>query len=124
MEENYFGDTSKKTTGFYIALVILLVCIGISVNTDLAQFSQHEDVQIPIWFFYVIFGLDILMVASVVLIYFYRKLGIYLLPVAASVHMIMNSFYLSVIRYSDLNILFAFFVAALFVTIPRWKYFK
>lgn len=123
-EENYFGDTSKKTRGFVIALIVLLLCVGITVNTDLAQFAQHTEINIPMWFFYVIFGLDVVMVLSVVAIYFYKKVGVFAFPIAAIIHMVMNSFYLSTIRYSDLNVLFFFFATALFVTIPRWKYFK
>jgi NADH:ubiquinone oxidoreductase subunit 6 (subunit J) len=124
MEENYFGDVSKKTNGFVIALVVLLVCVGLSVNTDLAQYSQHEEMNIPIWFFYVVFGLDLIMLICIILIYFYRKIGIYIFPLAAVIHFMMNNFYLSTTLYSDLLIFFAYFSAALFVAIPRWKYFK
>ena len=124
MEENYFGESSKKTKGFIIALIIMLLSIGLSVNTDLAQFSEHEQVNIPLWFFYIIFGLDLLMIACVALIYYYRKIGVFLFPVIVFGHLLMNSFYLSTVRYSDFNVLFVYFMAILFVTIPRWKYFK
>lgn len=124
MEENYFGESSKKTKGFIIALIIMLLSIGLSVNTDLAQFSEHEQVNIPLWFFYIIFGLDLLMIACVGLIYYYRKIGVFLFPVIVFGHLLMNSFYLSTVRYSDFNLLFVYFMAILFVTIPRWKYFK
>ncbi len=124
MEENYFGDTSKKSIWFYFALALILICAWLSINTDLLEFSQKKDVRIPDTFFYLIFFVDFVIVSSVVLIYFYKKLGAYLLPFFVVSHFLLHHFYLSTFLYSDLNLLFVYFAAGLLVIIPRWKYFK
>lgn len=124
MEENYFGNTSKKTPFFYFAVVILILCAGLSINTDLAEFSQHKDLNIPQWFFYAIFFLDFLILSSIALIYFYRKIGVYVMPLAIVIHFLMHNFYLSTMLYSDLNLLFFYFCVGLLVVIPRWKFYK
>lgn len=124
MEENYFGNNTQKTPAFYIAIGIILVFFGLMLNTDLAQFSQHKDTGIPGWFFNVLFPVDFIIIASVVLIFFYRKIGAYLFPVFALVHHVLYEFYLSTTLLSGLHLLFVYVGVGLLVVIPRWKAFK
>ena len=102
---------------------MLASCL-LSVNTDLAEHAQHKILNIPQWFFTLIFSIDVLMIAAIIAIYFYRKIGVYLLPVLILVHFMLHNYYLSTMLYSDLNALFMYFSAGLFAVIPRWPYFK
>jgi hypothetical protein len=76
MEDNFFDKSPEKTTGFYFAIVFLVIFSLLSVGIDITEYLNRQDVNIPLWFFYVIFSVDILMVLSVASIYFYRKLGL------------------------------------------------
>lgn len=124
MEQPYFTGTEKKSTFFYIALVLMLLGAALSINTDLAEFSQHADLSIPKWFFWLIFSIDVLMLACIISIYFYRKIGVIALPLLIMMHFLLHNFYLSTMLYSDLNFLFLYFAAGLLVVIPRWSFFK
>ena len=86
--------------------------------------AQRNENGIPGWYFYLIFSVDVLMIISQILIFFYRKVGIYLFPVAVFTHFLLHNFYLSSFLYFDLMLLFFYFAIILFMTIPRWKYFK
>lgn len=124
MDQPYFTGAEKKTAFFYIALILMLLGAALSINTDLAEFSQHTDLSIPKWFFWIIFSIDTLMIACMAAIYFYRKIGVILLPLLIMAHFLLHNFYLSTMLYSDLNFLFLYFAAGLLAVIPRWNYFK
>lgn len=123
--DNYgIGETSKKTKGFVWALVFIALAFVLSINLDLAKFSEQVDLQIPAWFNYVVLLLDALVIVGLVLIYMYRKIGVYMVPVMVLLHYTLHQFYMSVMLYSDLFTLFVFCAAGLFVVIPRWNFFK
>ena len=124
MEESHSETEYKRSTFFYIALILLLGAFFLSVNTDLAQFSEHKDTGVPQDFFWIIFSVDFLVVFSVVLIYFYKKAGAILFPVFVMTHFLLYNFYLSTRLLADLNVLFVYFAAGLLVIIPRWKVFR
>lgn len=123
--ENYgIGETSKKTKGFIWALVLIFLAYILTINLDLAKFSEQQDLQIPAWFNYSILALDALVILGLVLIYFYKKIGVYLVPAVIVFHYVFHQYYMEVMLYSDLFTLFVFSSAGLFVIVPRWKFFK
>ena len=124
MNEDYFGKTEKKSTFLYIAVAVMLLCAGLSINTDLAEFSQHAEINIPKWFFVVIFSVDALIIAAILLVLTYRKAAVIAIPVLVLLHFILHQYYLSTMLYSDLNLLFFYVLAGLLAVIPRWQYFK
>lgn len=123
--DNYgIGETSKKTKGFAAALVFIFLAFLLSINLDLAKFSEQLDLQIPAWFNYVVLLLDALVVVGLILIYMYRKIGVFMVPVVVLLHYTLHQYYMSVMLYSDLFTLFVYSAAGLFVIIPRWRFFK
>lgn len=114
----------KKNKDFYIIFGIVLLAYCLSINTDLAEYSEHRDIDIPSNFFYYTIGLDILVIASWLLILFYKKLGVYLFPVFVFVHFVIHLYFLSTFLYSDVMALFLFVGLGLFALIPRWKALK
>ena len=124
MNEDYFGKTEKKSTFLYIAVAVMLQCAGLSINTDLAEFSQPAEINIPKWFFVVIFSVDALIIAAILLVLTYRKAAVIAIPVLVLLHFILHQYYLSTMLYSDLNLLFFYVLAGLLAVIPRWQYFK
>ncbi|WP_374360566.1 hypothetical protein [Cloacibacterium sp.] len=124
MDDNYFDKSPNKTTGFYFAVVFLLLLSLLSIGVDATEFGNHKDVNIPLWFFYVIFSVDTLLIISLLGIYFYRKLGVILYPFAVVVHYYLHEYYLSTMLYSDLFNLFCYIGLGLLTIIPKWKFYK
>lgn len=114
----------ERTTWFIGALIFIFIFSTFSFNIDYTEMAQRNENGIPGWYFYLIFSVDVLMIISQILIFFYRKVGIYLFPVAVFTHFLLHNFYLSSFLYFDLMLLFFYFAIILFMTIPRWKYFK
>ena len=94
------------------------------LNTDMAQYSQHHETGVPSWFISVLFGVDAIILVSLILVYFFKKIGVYLLPLFVMVHHLLYEFYLSTTLLAGLHLLFVFLTAGLLVIIPRWKLFK
>lgn len=124
MENNYFGSMPKKSISLIVGIVLMVLCFILSINTDLAKFTDYKNLNIPLWFFYIIFSIDFFIIISLVLVLFYRKLGVFGLPLFVFLHFILNVYYLNLTLYADLFFLFIFFCAGLFSIIPRWKYFQ
>lgn len=124
MDENFFDKNPEKTTGFYIAIVALLLLFFLSLGIDVTEFLKQQEINIPSWFFYIIFSVDILIALSILSIYFYRKVGVYLYPILVVTHLFLHEFYLSTLLYADLFNLFAFVGLGLLMIIPKWRFFK
>jgi hypothetical protein len=124
MENQYFDQSEKKTISFYFALVLTFILFLLMLNTDLAHYSQHENTRVPFWFVNLLIGLDIVIVLSLVFIYFYKKIGVFLFPISVFIHHLLYEFYLSTTLLAGLHLLFVFLTAGLLVIIPRWKFFK
>jgi len=118
--ETYIG----KSKGFIFALVFTLITSTFTMNIDVTEFAQRQQIHIPSWYFFVIFAIDILTVSSLALIFFYRKLGAYLFPISIFIHFLLHNFFLSSFLYFDLFSLFLYFALVLIVVIPRWNFFK
>ena len=125
MEEyKYFDEDPKKGWGFILTLAVLLLFTGMGFGIDLDEFLQQEILNIPVWYFYVIFGIDFLMAISLVLMYFYRKLGLFAFPAFLVLHFFMHNYYLSTFLYTDVTNLFLFTGFGMLAIIPKWKFFK
>lgn len=127
MGNDYFkGETAEKGMGFILSLAALLLFAIMGIGVDVDQFlqSQDKDIEIPQWYFLLIFVVDLLIVVSLVLIYFYRKIGIILFPVATTLHFIFHLYFLDTFLYSDVTSLFLFVGIGLLAFIPKWQFFK
>ena len=124
MENQYFGEVKKRSLSFYLALAITFIFYILMLNTDMAQYSQHHETGVPSWFISVLFGVDAIILVSLILVYFFKKIGVYLLPLLVMVHHLLYEFYISTTLLAGLHLLFVFLTAGLLVIIPRWKLFK
>lgn len=123
-EYSYFDEDPKKGLGFVLALASLLLFTFMGIGLDFDEYLQHETLNIPLGYFYFIFSIDILMIAGIVLMFFYRKIGIILFPVMLVLHFFMHNYYLSTFLYSDVTNLFLFTGFGMLAIIPKWKFFK
>ncbi|MDO5615542.1 MAG: hypothetical protein Q4G16_05085 [Cruoricaptor ignavus] len=127
MENTYFkGESPKKDMGFITSLLalVLFTIMGIGIDTDQFLQMKDNDLEIPIWYFYMIFAVDIILIISIVLIFFYRKIGVILFPLAMLAHFIFHLYYLDTFLYSDVMALFVFVGIGLLSFIPKWQFFK
>ena len=124
MEDNNKPEYRGRSTAFIFALVFTFIISTISLNFDITAYYQRNEIEIPTWFFGLIFLIDLAIVASLGLIYFYRKIGVYLFPIAVLLHFILQNYYLSSFLYFDIFMLFLFFLLILMAVIPRWPNFK
>ncbi|QCX52383.1 hypothetical protein [Elizabethkingia sp. JS20170427COW] len=123
-EKDMFKDEPKLDTPFYLVLGVLLLLLINNLNVDYAVVLQKDNLQIPNWYLILLFALDTLAIVSLVGIYFFRKIALYLFSVFVMVHFVIHLNYLSTFLYTDVFILFFFIGIGLFVFIPKWKYFK
>lgn len=122
--EEFQNETRERGTGFILALVALLLfsLMGAGIDTD--EFLQRADVNIPDFYFLLIFIVDALMIVGLVLIFLYRKAGVFLFPAAVLLHYMLHNYYLSTFLYTDVTNLFLFVAIGLVAFIPKWKFFK
>ncbi len=123
-EYSYFDEDPKKGWGFILALASLLLFTFMGIGLDFDEYLQHETLNIPLGYFYFIFSIDLLMITGIVLMYFYRKIGIVLFPVMLVLHFFMHNYYLSTFLYSDVTNLFLFTGFGMLAIIPKWKFFR
>jgi hypothetical protein len=123
-EYSYFDEDPKKGWGFILALASLLLFTFMGIGLDFDEYLQHETLNIPSGYFYFIFSIDILMIVGIVLMFFYRKIGIILFPVMLVLHFFMHNYYLSTFLYSDVTNLFLFTGFGMLAIIPKWKFFR
>jgi len=123
-EYSYFDEDPKKGWGFILALASLLLFTFMGIGLDFDEYLQHKELNIPEGYFYLIFSVDALMILGIVLMYFYRKIGIVLFPVMLLMHFFMHNYYLSTFLYSDVTNLFLFTGFGMLAIIPKWKFFR
>lgn len=123
-EYSYFDEDPKKGWGFVLALLALILFTFMGIGLDFDEYLQHETLHIPFGYFYFIFSIDLLMIAGIILMYFYRKVGIVLFPVMLVLHFFMHNYYLSTFLYSDVTNLFLFTGFGMLAIIPKWKFFR
>lgn len=123
-EYSYFDEDPKKGWGFILALAALLLFTFMGIGLDFDEYLQHKTLNIPSWYFYFIFSIDLLMIAAIALMYFYRKIGVILFPLMLILHFFMHNYYLSTFLYSDVTNLFLFTGFGMLAIIPKWKFFR
>ncbi len=124
MNENFANESPKKDLGFILSLAALLLFSLMGIGIDVDEFAQHQEMNIPIWYFYLIFSVDLVMIISPFIIYFYRKIGAFLFPFAVVLHFLLHNYYLSTFLYTDVTNLFLYITVGLLAILPKWKFFK
>ncbi|MCJ7934913.1 MAG: hypothetical protein MUW56_15150 [Chryseobacterium sp.] len=125
MEEySYFDEDPKKGWGFVLAFAALMLFTIMGLGIDVDEYLQHEYLQIPRWYFFIIFSIDVLMMVGLVLMFFYKKVGIFMFPALLVLHFFMHNYYLSTFLYTDVTNLFLFTGFGMLAIIPKWKFFK
>ncbi len=124
MNENFADESPKKDLPFILSLGAILLFTVMGIGIDFDEFSQHKEINIPSAYFYFIFFIDLLMVLSIIFIFFYRKLAVYIFPVVLIIHFLAHNYFLSTFLYTDVTNMFLFCTLGLFVIIPKWQFFK
>ncbi len=124
MNEEFSNESPKKDLGFILSLAALLLFTLMGVGIDYDEYLQQNDLNIPGFYFMLIFLTDLLMLLGLAFIFFYRKIGIYLFPAAVVLHFFLHNFYLSTFLYTDVTNLFIFISVGLLAFIPKWQFFK
>ena len=124
MNEEFSNESPKKDLGFILSLAALLLFTLMGIGIDSDEYVQQNDLNIPAFYFILIFLIDLLMIIGLILIFFYRKMGVYLFPAAVVLHFFLHNFYLSTFLYTDVTNLFIFISVGLLAFIPKWQFFK
>ena len=124
MNEEFSNESPKKDLGFILSLAALLLFTLMGIGIDSDEYVQQNDLNIPGFYFILIFLIDLLMIVGLILIFFYRKIGVYLFPAAVVLHFFLHNFYLSTFLYTDVTNLFIFISVGLLAFIPKWQFFK
>ena len=124
MNEEFSNESPKKDLGFILSLAALLLFTMMGIGIDSDEYVQQNDLNIPAFYFIIIFLIDLLMVIGLILIFFYRKIGVYLFPAAVVLHFFFHNYYLSTFLYTDVTNLFIFISVGLLAFIPKWQFFK
>ena len=124
MNDEFKNEDPKKDMGFMLSLGALLLfsLMGMGIDTD--EFLQRVELHIPTSYFFFIFGIDLMMILGLALIFFYRKAGVFLFPIAVLAHYTAHNYYLSTFLYTDVTNLFLFISVGLLAFIPKWQFFK
>ncbi len=123
MNDTFPHESSKRDLGFILSLCAMLFFTLMGVGIDYDEFLQ-QDSNIPDWYFYLIFFVDFLMIAGLVLIYLYRKIGAFVFPAALVAHFLFHNYYLSTFLYTDVTNMFLYVGIGLLAIIPKWQFFK
>ncbi|CAI9673698.1 hypothetical protein HZP39_15075 [Elizabethkingia anophelis] len=125
-EQDYFENEHepKRGTPFYLILGVLLLLLINNLNVDYMTVGMKEQMQIPQWYITLLFSLDALAILSLVGIYLFRKIAVYLFPVLIMIHFIIHLNYLMTFLYTDVFMMFFFIGVGLLVFIPKWRSFK
>ena len=124
MNDNFKDESPKKDMGLVLSLAALMLFSLMGVGIDVDEFSQHQEINIPTGYFYFIFLVDLVMVASVIFIFFYRKFAAYTFPAAVVTHFLAHNFFLSTFLYTDVTNMFLYIGLGLLAIIPKWQFFK
>ncbi|MEC5158843.1 hypothetical protein [Chryseobacterium sp. MP_3.2] len=124
MNNEFANESPKKDMGFILSLIALLIFTFMGIGIDVDEYLQQQEINIPFWYFILIFSVDILMITGLILIFFYRKIGVFLFPAAVISHYMIHHYYLNTFLYTDVTNLFLFVSIGLLAFIPKWKFFK
>jgi hypothetical protein len=124
----------KRSIWFHGLIAIMLVLIGGILfrgyriwSTNDYLFKQHFDLDdsvMPEWYPYATLGLGLLSLIGIILVYFYRKLGVYMTIAGLFLSVVMQPEVMVDGVLFSLFTLFVFIGYGLAVIIPHWKEFK
>ena len=80
-------NMSQNVEPFYLILGVLLLLLINNLNVDYMTVGMKEKMQIPQWYITLLFSLDALAILSLVGIYLFRKIAVYLFPVLIMIHL-------------------------------------
>jgi hypothetical protein len=125
---------SKRSIWFHGLIMIMLVLIGGILfrgyriwSTNDYLFKQHFDLDdsvMPGWYPLATLGLGLLSLIGIILVYFYRKIGVYLTIFSLFLAVVMQPEVMVDGVLFSLFTLFVFIGYGLAVIIPHWKEFK
>ena len=124
MIEEFKDESPKKDIGFILSLCALLLFSLMGIGIDADEYLQRAELNIPGNYFFLIFGVDLLMITGIALIFFYRKIGVFIFPIAVLAHYLLHNYYLSTFLYTDVTNLFLYVSVGLLAFIPKWQFFK
>lgn len=124
----------KRSVWFKGLIALMLVLIGGILfrgyriwSTNDYLFKEHfhlEDTVMPSWYPDVTIGLGLISLLGIVLVYFHRKLGVYLTIVSLFAAIIIQPEFMPDGTLYSMFTLFVFIGYGLAVIIPHWKEFS
>ena len=124
MNDNFKGESPAKDFGFVLSLAALMLFSLMGVGIDFDEYTQHQEINIPLGYFYFIFLVDLVMIVSLIFIFFYKKVGAFSFPLAVLTHFLSHNYFLTTFLYTDVTNLFLFTGVGLLAIIPKWQFFK
>lgn len=88
------------------------------------EYFHSEDLQMPEWYPIATLLLGLLALIGVVLVYFYRRIGVYLTIISLFISIVMQPEFMPDGTLYSMFTLFVFIGYGLSVIIPHWKEFK
>lgn len=123
-EHNSSSNSLQRGSFFWITLVVLFLFSMMMMGVDLDQMLQREEIHIPQWYFYIIFSVNAVMIAALVLLFFFKRLGLIVFPISVLLHFSFHIYFLGTFLYTDLMTLFMYFALGLLYFVPIWDKMK
>lgn len=124
----------NRSIWFKGMIVLMMILIGGILfrgyrlwSTNDFLFKEHfklEDLTMPTWYPGATLGLGILAFVGIILVYFYRKIGVYLTIASLFASIVMQPEFMPDGTLYSMFTLFVFVGYGLSVIIPHWKEFK
>lgn len=124
----------KHSVWFKVMIALMVILIGgilfrgyrlWSTNDFLFREYFHDDSMVmPTWYPLATIGLGLLALIGIVLIYFYKKLGVFLVIFSLFISIVMQPTFMPDGTLYSMFSLFVFIGYGLSVIIPHWKSFK
>ena len=124
MNDDFKDESPTKDFGFVLSLAALMLFSLMGVGIAFDEFSQHQEINIPSAYFYFIFLVDLIMILSVVFIFYYKKIAAFTFPLAVLTHFLAHSFFLTTFLYTDVTNMFLYVGVGMLAIIPKWQFFK
>ncbi|VDH05774.1 hypothetical protein [Bergeyella zoohelcum] len=113
-----------RGTFFWVTLIVLIVFSIMTMGVDVDQVLQRTEIHIPEWYFYIIFSVNAVMIVALVLLFFFKRLGLILFPISVLLHFSFHIYFLGTFLYTDLMTLFMYFALGLLYFVPLWDKMK
>jgi len=117
-------DVPIRGISFFVVLGILFLPLINNLVVDYLLVKIMEVSHIPLWYMVLLSSVNILTILSLIGIYSFRRVGIFLFPFLVILHFIIKLNYLGIFMYTDIFTLFFFIGIGLLVFIPKWSFFR